>query len=120
MASGKSEENETVRAYFTSFAPHSRAYQTKLTTMQPAIISTTKCAHGHHGAYHTNDQLCNEKDPLTSRFGTCKNVIQAQSKLVFDEKAKGVFCCIFDATDKTRQDPTKLTATCTDHFEVVC
>ena len=43
-----------------------------------------------------------------SRFVTCKNVIQPQSKLVFDEKAKTVFCCIFDATDKTRQDLTKL------------
>lgn len=35
-----------------------------------------------------------------SRFGTSTNVIQPQPKLVFDEKVKGVFCCIFDTTDK--------------------
>ena len=70
MASDESEENEAVRAYFPSFAAHSSACQTKLTTMQLAIISTTKsfflpfCAHSHDGAYHTNNQLSNEKDPL--------------------------------------------------------
>ena len=80
MASGESEENQPVRANFPSFAAHSRACQTNLTTMQ-AIISMTKsffpfCPRCHDGAYHTNDHLSNEKDPLTSRFDAYTNVIQ--------------------------------------------
>ena len=80
MASSESEENQSVRANLPSFASHSRACQTNLTTMQ-AIISTTKsffpfCPHGHDGVYHTNDHLSNEKDPLTSRFDACTNVNQ--------------------------------------------
>ena len=80
MASSESEENQPVRANLPSFAAHSLACQTNLTTMQ-AIISTTKsffpfCPHGRDGAYHTDDQLSNEKDPLTSRFDACTNVIQ--------------------------------------------
>lgn len=95
MASGESEENEAVRAYFPSFAAHSRACQTKLTNAQ-AISSMTKslfpfCAHSHDGAYHTNDQLCNETDPLMSRFGACMNVIHPWSRLVFSEHALRFF-----------------------------
>ena len=127
MVSGESEENEAVRTYFPSFAAHSSAYQTKLTTMQLAIISTTKSffflsVHTVMTAHITLtiNYLKKKIRLCLSRFGTCKNVIHPQSKLVFDEKAKGVFCCIVDTTDKTRQDLTKLTTTWTDHFEDVC
>lgn len=119
MASGESEENEAVRTYFPSFAAHSSAYQTKLTTMQLAIISTTKSffslsVHTVMTAHITLtiNYLKKKIRLCLSRFGTCKNVIHPQSKLVFDEKA--------DKTDKTRQDLTKLTTTWTDHFEDVC
>ena len=96
MASGESEENEAVRTYFPSFAAHSRACQTKLTAAQ-AIISIAKSFFFlfvhivHDGAYHSNDQLSNETDPLMSRFGACTNVIQPQSRLVFSEQALRFF-----------------------------